>query len=194
MIVFVRHGQTDAYRDGLLLGRADPSLNERGREQSAALATMLAGELKAGTPVLTSPLRRAVETADAIAAACAGTVECDARLIELDYGDWDQHRLLEMPQDVVVRWRRDPDFAPPNGESLREVRGRMADFVAPLLAPGSDDTVVAVSHVSPIKAAILVALDLDDTYSWRMRLDVASISRVAPGPSGPVLLSFNERV
>ena len=49
-----------------------------------------------------------------------------------------------------------------------------------------------MSHVSPIKAAVLWALALDDTMSWRMRLDVASITRIAPGPDGPVLLTFNE--
>ncbi len=49
-----------------------------------------------------------------------------------------------------------------------------------------------MSHVSPIKAAVLWALGLDDLYSWRMRLDVASFTRLGPGPDGPVLLSFNE--
>jgi broad specificity phosphatase PhoE len=49
-----------------------------------------------------------------------------------------------------------------------------------------------VSHVSPIKAIICWALDLDDSYAWRLRLDVASISRLVAGLNGPVLLSFNE--
>jgi probable phosphoglycerate mutase len=55
-----------------------------------------------------------------------------------------------------------------------------------------DGVVVVVSHVSPIKSILCWALDLDDSYAWRLRLDVASVSRLVAGPNGPVLLSFNE--
>ena len=190
MMLLGRHGETDANRAGLLLGRADPPLNERGRQQADALAAALRRE--PDPRIVTSPLTRAQETAARIAAATGASLETDPRLIELDYGEWDERRVTDIPADVASRWRADPTFAPPGGESLAELRARVAPCEASLRARARDGTAIVVSHVSPIKALILVALELRDAFAWRLRLDVASICRVAPGPSGPVLVSFNE--
>jgi broad specificity phosphatase PhoE len=189
-MVLVRHGETDANRAGLLLGRADPPLNERGRQQADALAVAFRRE--PAPLIVTSPLTRAQETAARIAAATGADVETDPRLTELDYGAWDQRPLTEIPADVATRWRADPTFAPPGGESLAELRARIAPCEVALRTRSRDGTAIVVSHVSPIKAMILVALDLADVFAWRLRLDVASISRLGPGPSGPVLVTFNE--
>jgi len=191
VIVLVRHGQTEPNRAGRLLGRADPPLNERGREQAHALATALD---RGPTPelVITSPLLRAQQTAAQITAAAGTPVRIDERLIELDYGEWDQRLLRDIPADVGARWRADPSFAAPGGESLVDLRSRITPCAAALMEQAGDGVIVVVSHVSPIKAVICWALDLDDSYAWRLRLDVASISRLAEGLNGPVLLSFNE--
>ena len=191
MIVLVRHGQTEQNRAGRLLGRADPSLNERGREQADGLATVLE---HGPSPhlVLTSPLRRAAETAARIADATGAPVRTDERLIELDYGEWDERLLRDIPADVAARWRSDPTFAAPGGESLVDLRARVVPCAESLMELTRDGVIIAVSHVSPIKAVICWALDLDDSYAWRLRLDVASISRLVAGLNGPVLLSFNE--
>jgi broad specificity phosphatase PhoE len=189
-MVLVRHGETDANRSGLLLGRADPPLNERGLQQTDALAAALRHE--PDPLVVTSPLARAQETATRIAAATGAPLETDPRLIELDYGEWDERRVTDLPADVAARWRADPTFAPPGGESLVDLRARVAPCEARLRERIRDGTAIVVSHVSPIKALIVVALDLGDALAWRLRLDVASISRVAPGLSGPVLVTFNE--
>ena len=190
MIVLVRHGETDANRAGLLLGRANPNLNERGRQQAIALAAALHRE--AAAVILASPLARAQETATAIGQAIGAAVEVEPSLTELDYGEWDERSIADLPAAVAAQWRADPTFAPPRGESLAELRRRVAPCTRTLLEQMGDRTMIVVSHVSPIKAMILVALDLGDTFAWRLRLDVASISRVAAGPSGPVLVSFNE--
>jgi broad specificity phosphatase PhoE len=190
VIVLVRHGETDANRLGLLLGQADPPLNERGRQQAAAVADALRRE-----PVdliRTSPLLRARETAAEIATATGAPVEVEERLIELDYGEWDQRPITELPRDVASAWRADPTFTPPGGESLVDLRARVAPCAAAMLEHAGEGETVAVSHVSPIKAMVLWALDLDDRYAWRLRLDVASISRLARGPSGPTLVAFND--
>lgn len=186
MIVFVRHGETPPNRAGLLLGRADPPLTDRGREQADALAARLAA--LEPVAVRSSPLVRARATAAPIAAAAGREVEIDERLVEVDFGEWDGQPLGDLTSDVVTRWRGDPDFAPPGGESLRVVGKRVAEFCAEQL---DERVVVAVSHVSPIKAAVAWALGTGDELAWRMRLDVASITRIAPGP---VLLTFNERL
>jgi broad specificity phosphatase PhoE len=190
VIVLVRHGETDANRAGLLLGRANPTLNERGREQAAAVAAALRRDPV--SLILTSPLDRARETAAAIGGATGVEVEVEPSLTEMDYGDWDERRLTDLPPAVAAQWRADPAFAPPGGESLAELRGRVGPCTLALLERAADGTVIVVSHVSPIKTMILVALDLGDLFAWRLRLDVASISRVGPGPSGPVLISFND--
>jgi probable phosphoglycerate mutase len=192
-LVFVRHGQTDANRNGVLLGRLDPPLNDAGREQANAVAARVA--LLRPARVVTSPLVRAMETAAIVAAACGlgSDVAVDDRLIEVDYGEYDGLPLGDLPEDLVWRWRNDADFAPPGGESLASVRKRMGAYTSEVLDALADGPHVAVSHVSPIKAAVLWALGLPDLYSWRLRLDNASVTRLAPGPDGPVLLSFNER-
>ena len=196
MIVLVRHGTTEQNVRGLLLGRADPSLSADGVEQARILAALLERE---GRPmrVVTSPLRRCRETAEVIAAPWGMTVDDEPGLIEMDYGEWDERPLADVPRDVWESWQRDPDFAPPGGETLRAVQERVSACMASLLSSvANEGHLIAVSHVSPIKAAVLWALDLEDRpqLAWRLRLDTGSVCRLARGPLGPVLTAFNERV
>jgi probable phosphoglycerate mutase len=188
VIAFVRHGETATNRAGRLLGRADPPLTEAGRAQAAALGAALA----AGTrplAVVSSPLQRALETAAAIAAPIGLEVERDERLIEIDYGEWDERGFEDVPAEDMRRWRADPAFVPPGGESLAMVQERVSECAADLLARSGDGLVIAVSHVSPIKGAVAWALGVGPEISWRMRLDLASVTRITRGPS---LLTFNE--
>jgi alpha-ribazole phosphatase len=187
VIVLARHGETAANRDRLALGRADPSLTERGNEQAEALARRL-GDLEIAT-VFTSPLRRARETAAPIAAVAGADVVVDDRLIELDYGEWDQKSFADLPREELKRWRNDPTFAPPGGESLRAVNLRVASFCTEML---DGPTVVAVSHVSPIKAAVSWALGAGEELGWRMFLDLASITRIGGRDGQGSLLGYND--
>jgi broad specificity phosphatase PhoE len=141
--------------------------------------------------VVASPLRRAADTASEIATALGVAVEIDERLLELDYGDWDGLRLSEVSAKEWERWRAEPTFAPPGGESLAALGVRVAQFCSDRLQP--DATIVAVSHVSPIKAAVAWALGSGDEATWRMQLDVASISRIGRRANGPpYLATYNE--
>src|SRR5262249_41468037 len=136
--------------------------------------------------VLTSPLRRARDTAAPIAAACDHAVEVDERLIEIDYGEWEGSPFGGLEPAAVTRWRVEGSFAPPGGVAPEGGRA----VVAACCEEWRDDrVVVAGSHVSPIKAAVTWTLRVAPELAWRMRLDVASITRIA---AGPVLLSFNE--
>jgi probable phosphoglycerate mutase len=196
VIVLVRHGRTDQNRRGLLLGRADPALDDDGRAQAAALGVALPDVLGAHAPVavVSSPLRRTMETAAAIAAPLGLEVEIDQRLIEIDYGEWDETPLGDLPPEVWAQWRGDPDYRAPGGESLADVQARVGECAAEMLTRAGDGAVIAVSHVSPIKAAVVWALGGDPLLAWRLRLDVASITRIASGPAGPVVVGFNEPV
>jgi broad specificity phosphatase PhoE len=186
VIVLARHGQTASNRDGRLQGHVDPPLTEHGREQAARLARAVG----AATIVRTSPLLRARETAAAIAAGIGATVEIDERLIEVAYGEWEGLSLTEVPAAAWAQLKADPDFRVPGGESLTEVAARISDFMAEFGAPGVH--VVAVSHVAPIKAAVTVALGISPELGYRMRLDVASVTRVGVRDDETYLASFNE--
>jgi broad specificity phosphatase PhoE len=191
VIALVRHGETEPNRAGVLLGRADPQLTTAGQSQATALARLFeAGERPVA--VVASPLRRAVETATAIAEPWRLDVERDERLIEVDYGEWDERGFHEVPQDELRRWRSDPGFAPPDGESLTQVQERVSACAAELSERAGDGLVIAVSHVSPIKASVAWALGAGPEIAWRLRLDIASITRIFRGPDGPVLLTYNE--
>jgi broad specificity phosphatase PhoE len=186
MILMVRHGQTAANAAGLLLGRDDPPLTDLGRRQAVAAAPSVAGVMR----VVTSPLRRARETAGAFGLRVPVVV--DERWTELDYGAFEGRPSSEVPSETWRRWRRDSSYAPPGGESLAAVGVRVREACEHLARDAGDGDIAVVSHVSPIKAAIAWALEVDDTVAWRMFLDVASISRVAIGSQGPSLRSYNE--
>jgi broad specificity phosphatase PhoE len=188
VIAFVRHGQTELNRGGRLQGRIDAPLSALGKEQAGALGRGFAS--MPVTRVLSSPLQRAHDTAAAVASAHGLTVEVDERLIELDYGAWDGQLLTEVPADDWAAWRRDPEFSPPGGERLSDVTARVTAFCSDVL---SDDLVIAVSHVSPIKAAVCGALRVDEMITWRMQLDVASVTRIGRRPDGSsYLVGFND--
>jgi broad specificity phosphatase PhoE len=184
VLFLVRHGQTAANAAGLLLGRADPPLTALGQRQAEALAVALP------TPdrLVSSPLRRARDTA----AAFGVEVQIDDRWIELDYGELDGVPVASVPPDVWRRWRGDCGFMPPGGESLRALGSRVREACEELAADARDHDVVVVSHVSPIKAAVAWALDVSDEVAWRMFVEDAAVARIAIGPNGPALRSFNE--
>ena len=191
MIAFVRHGQTELNRGGRLQGRIDAPLSELGVEQAAALGRGFAS--MPVTRVFSSPLQRAHATAAAIAAGHALTVETDDRLIELDYGAWDGLPLASVAPADWAAWRSDPDFAPPGGERLADVTARVRSFCTEVFAAHADDLVVAVSHVSPIKAAVCTALRVGDLATWQMQLSVAAVTSIGRRPDGSAyLFSFND--
>jgi broad specificity phosphatase PhoE len=186
VLILVRHGQTAVNAEGRLQGRIDAPLTDTGRAQAAACARVL----PAPDAVITSPLLRARQTAETIAPDRA--VEVDDRWIELDYGEWDGALLRTMDQAAWDRWRADPSFAPPGGESLEALAQRVVDACEALAPRAREQDVVVVSHVSPIKAAVAWALGVGPDTSWRMFLGVAAITRISIGPRGPSLTAYND--
>lgn len=184
MLILVRHGQTQANAEARVLGRADPPLTELGLRQATAMAAAVGSVDR----VVASPLARARQTA-----ACFGVpVEVDERWIELDFGEYDERLLTDVPLEVWQRWRADPGYAPPGGESLVSVGERVRAACEALADDARERNVVVVSHVSPIKAAVTWALGTGDEVIWRLFLDLASVSKVEVGPHGPVLRTYND--
>jgi broad specificity phosphatase PhoE len=184
MLVLVRHGRTQVNAAGRLLGRDDPPLDEIGELQAPATAKLVGPVDR----VVASPLLRTRATA----AAFGLPIETDDRWLELDYGEWEGRPVGDVPADEWSRWRADLDFAPPGGESLRAVGERVRAACAELAEDAVDRTVVVVTHVSPLKAAIAWALGVGDETSWRCFVAPGSVSRIRVGVAGPTLVSFNE--
>lgn len=192
MIVVVRHGRTAANAGGLLLGRADPPLDDEGARQAAALATACTA-LDVGR-IVTSPLGRCNQTAAAIAAGVSATpaIEVDERWIELDYGELDGRPISEVSAATWAAWRSDVGWRPPGGESLASLGARVREACEGLVDEASGRDVVVVSHVSPIKASVAWALGVGDETAWRMWVGPASITRIGVAGGRPSLRTFNE--
>ncbi len=194
MLVLVRHGETAGNAARQLLGRRESPLTSRGRSEAAALARALGPVSR----LVSSPLGRALDTAAELG--LNAPVEVDPRWIEVDYGELEGRALGDVPAEVWARWRADPTFRPPGGESLAEVGVRVRDACDELFvrhgegARRDDGDVVVVSHVSPIKAAVAWALGAGDQVAWRLHLATASITRIGWGGDAPVLHRFNETV
>ncbi len=195
MLIVARHGRTEANASGLLLGRLDPALDEVGRAQAAALAAHLRSQRGGGggeaVRVVASPLARAQQTAAAIAAELGCPVETDECWIELDYGTLDGTPLSDIDPSVWAAWRRDLDYVPGGGESLRALGHRVADACADIAGAAAAGDVVVVTHVSPVKAAVVWALGVDLAVTWRTYVAPGSMTTIDCRPSGAVLLSFN---
>jgi broad specificity phosphatase PhoE/ribonuclease HI len=177
-LVLVRHGSTVHSADKRFSGRNDLPLNNVGRGQAAALAKRSFGDVSA---VLSSPLRRAVETAEAIAAPLGLPVGIVDGLIETDFGDWEGLTSAEARERNPVEfeaWRGSPDVAPPGGESFSAVGRRVRRAREEIIAQHPASTVVVVSHVTPIKTLVRFALDAPPTALFRLFLDTASVSRI----------------
>jgi alpha-ribazole phosphatase len=188
-LVVVRHGRTVANAAGLLCGHLDVDLDELGRRQAAASAAEVVRRWPDLTTVVTSPLRRTRDSA----AAFGRPVEVDERFIELDYGEFDGVPLADVAREDWARWRSDPAFAPPGGESLSALGARVSEACRDWVARTAGGTVVVVTHVSPVKAAVGWALGVGEVTAWRTRVDTASITTIELGPAGdPVLATFNE--
>jgi len=193
--LLLRHGQTPLSAERRFAGRGDVPLTELGREQADAAAARLAA--RGGIDVIvSSPLRRARRTADAVAQAAGVAVVTDEDLAETDFGKWEGMTFGEagaqFPGEMAA-WLADPDAAPPGGESFAAVGHRVQAALDRLLAAYPGQTVVVVSHVTPIKTLLRHALLAPQAALFRIHLDVASLSEVDWFDDGPaVVRSVND--
>jgi probable phosphoglycerate mutase len=193
--LLLRHGQTALSAERRFAGRGDIPLTGLGLEQAAAVAARLAA--RGGIDlVLTSPLRRARQTAQAVADAAGVPLAVDDDLAETDFGSWEAMSFAEVMAgwpDELAAWQADAAAAPPGGESFAEVAVRVDAALDRLLAVHQGQTVVVVSHVTPIKTMVCRALLAPTAALFRMHLDVAALSEAAWFADGPALLrSLND--
>ncbi|MBM44989.1 MAG: hypothetical protein CL458_01915 [Acidimicrobiaceae bacterium] len=184
MLIIVRHGRTAANAKGLLQGRVDNPLDSQGLQQ----AERIKGALGSVDVVISSPLQRAIQTAEPLGL----PYRVDERWIELDYGEWDEKPVSEITKEQWTRWRNDSTFAPPGGESLDGLDRRVGEACEELLPEAEDLNIAIFTHVSPIKSAVSWVLGAEKQISWSLNVGQAQITRIAIRQGRPVLVSFNE--
>ena len=159
-IVLVRHGETDWNRERRFQGHADVPLNEDGRTQVAALAEELAGERFAA--LYTSPLRRAAESAE-ILAALGPVVQPSDALMEVDVGSWSGLTIREVEErfpDGFKRWIDWKVEGWDDGEQYEDFSRRVVGGLLEIAARHPGELVLAVTHGGPIRTALAAAVGL----------------------------------
>ena len=193
--VLLRHGQTPLSPERRFAGAGDIPLTPVGVEQAGAAAARLAA--RGGIDlVVTSPLRRARQTAAEVAAATGAPVQAEDGLRETDFGKWEGLSFAEAARQwpaELTAWLADPAVAPPGGESIASTALRVGAALDALAAAHPGRTIVIVSHVNPIKLLVVRALLATPAALHRMQLDVASLSEIDWYAGGrAVLRSFND--
>ncbi|ADL48171.1 Phosphoglycerate mutase [Micromonospora aurantiaca ATCC 27029] len=189
-LILVRHGETERTVQKRYSGRGDVPLTERGRAQARATAARVAALAPSVAAVVSSPLSRCTATAEAVAAQVGNPpVRTDDDLIECDFGVWEGHTFAEVREGWAAEldaWLASTRVAPPRGESFVTVAERTGRAVDRLRSAYPGETVVVVSHVSPIKLVLRDALAAGDAFLHRLYLDTAGISVLDLYPDGGV--------
>ncbi|MET4660718.1 broad specificity phosphatase PhoE/ribonuclease HI [Streptomyces sp. PvP037] len=196
--VLLRHGETPLTPQKRFSGSggSDPSLSDIGREQAARVAEFLArrGTVQA---VVASPLARTRETARIVAARLGLEVAVEDGLRETDFGAWEGLTFGEVRErhpDDLNAWLSSPDAEPTGGgESFAATADRIAATRDKLTAAYAGRTVLLVTHVTPIKTFVRLALGAPPEALFRMELSAASLSAVAYYADGNASVRlFNE--
>jgi broad specificity phosphatase PhoE len=194
-IILVRHGQTEWNRAERFRGRADVPLNETGLAQAEATGRRVAAEWQP-VAVYSSPLSRAVKTAQAIAVHFDLEVQAHLGLVDIDYGEWQgltpDEAGVHWPE-MVTAWYDAPHKARiPSGETLEELRARVLPVVRELATRHVGETIVIVGHTVLNRIILLGALGLGNDRFWRLRQDTCAINVLEADGDDFTLVSLND--
>jgi probable phosphoglycerate mutase len=196
LVLLVRHGQTPT-TGKVLPGRAKGlHLADKGREQAEKVAERIAtlqGPKRKVAAVYASPLERTRETAAPIAKALGLRVTPAKGLLECEFGEWTGAQLKDLfkkPEWRTVQ-RSPSSFRFPGGESFTEMQTRICSTIDGMRAAHPGETVVAVSHADPIKAAVAQAMGTHLDLFQRIVVSPCSVSAILYSADGPVVLAVN---
>ncbi|GIH26783.1 bifunctional RNase H/acid phosphatase [Acrocarpospora phusangensis] len=195
-VLLLRHGQTPLSIEKRFSGVGDPELTPTGMAQAEAAAGRLAREPYRIDAIVSSPLTRARQTAEAVGARVGLPVRVDKGLREADFGAWEGHTFAEIQErwpGELAAWLADPSVPPPGGESFTDAGRRVERARDRILTDHQGETVLLVSHVTPIKLLVRYALNAPPESLYRMHLDLACLSIIDYYEDGPsVLRAFND--
>jgi ribonuclease H / adenosylcobalamin/alpha-ribazole phosphatase len=184
-LILVRHGvtvHTESRKFSGGLGGRNPGLTDEGRAQARATADWLAPLADEIDVVISSPVRRTLETAEVIAARLGTTFVTEDGLAEMEFGTWEGMTFAEVREsypDDLDAWLGSVDTGPGGGESLREVEKRVLATLDRLVCQHAGKTVLAVSHVTPIKVLVAHVMGAPLESVHRMELAPASVTVVS---------------
>ncbi|MCJ7655072.1 MAG: histidine phosphatase family protein [Dehalococcoidia bacterium] len=193
-LIVVRHGRTEWNRVERFRGRADIKLDEVGIKQAEAAASRIADWQVSA--VYSSPLRRALATAEILVRPFGLEVKLLPGIIDIDYGEWQglsPEEVAAKDGGLYSKWLESPhEVKFTGGESLTAVRERAASAVDGLIAQHPKETVVLVSHKVVCQILILSLLGLDNSHFWQIAQDVCAINLFEVRGGVPSALSLND--
>jgi len=177
-VYLVRHGTTDWNKEEIFRGRLDCKLNETGQAEARALAEYFTDiPLQA---IYSSPLSRAMETAQAVAEAKALQVVPHPEFIDIDFGEWQGLPLKEVREkyaELYRLWRERPEVVHfPGGETLAQVRARAWEGLQKVVRENPEKTALILSHRVVTKVLICTVLGLDDSRFWHIQQDTTAVN------------------
>jgi len=195
-LYLVRHAETAWNAEGRIQGYTDTPLSETGRRQADTLRERLAR-----VPfhqAVASDLTRSADTARAILAGRpdASGLVLTPELREMSYGEWETQSWRDIqarfPEQMARIYQRDPEFAPPKGESMLDLMRRTARFLAAQDFTRPDENVLLVAHGGTLRGVIFNLLGLPVSHFWRIRLANASMSVIETVDGGALLSLLND--
>lgn len=174
-IYLIRHTKTDTPK-GLCYGQSDVALAKSFIEEAHQLQQKLP-KLKSNSLVFSSPLTRCVKLAEWL----SDNVITDARLLELDFGDWENRHFDNIDSDALQQWTDNfVDFAPPNGESFIDLSQRAGYFwqdVVPGMQPAPEQIAI-ITHAGVIRALLAHILKLPPANAFQFRVNLGSVHKL----------------
>ncbi|MGD2164664.1 MAG: histidine phosphatase family protein [Anaerolineae bacterium] len=195
-IVLVRHGETAWNREVRFRGRADPALNDVGLQQAEAAARFVVDRWPVQA-VYTSPMKRARQTARAIAEAHELTAQAFEGLLDIDFGDWQGQSPSDVKErypDLLRAWYEAPHTVQvPGGESLRDVRERVEAGLDTILELHTGHRVAMVGHNVVNRVLLCAVIGLGNQYFWRLRQDTCGVTVFEiDGPGTGTIVVLND--
>ncbi len=180
-ILLTRHGHVEGIKPERFRGREPLDLTALGRTQAAAVAQRIASGFRPSY-IYTSPMGRCIETATAIAKACGIAAKTCDDLNDIDYGAWQFKSFDDAEKQdatLFLAWFATPHLVRfPNGESLQDLAGRVANALRMVLARHPDETIVLVGHDSVNRALLLELLDLPLSAYWRLAQNPCCLNEI----------------
>ena len=174
-IILVRHGETTENVKEIFRGRSDVELNETGKQQAELLSTYL-GRLNTDV-IYSSPLKRALQTAQIIARPHGRPIQIVNGSIDFDYGEWEgltRQQVQASYPELYLKWVNTPQLVKmPKGERLSQVRERMHHVIKKAIKYNRS---ILVSHRVPLKVLICALLELPNSHFWNIKMDLAGVT------------------
>lgn len=192
-LILVRHGETESNKAGTYLGWTDIGLNENGINQVRLLRDKLANAKI--QRILTSPLKRAVQTAEIINESCKAEIRYIEELKEINFGLWDNMTFQEIQNKFPKehkKWLENSDnYHFPEGESAAELYERVSKVIEQLTAKEKDVTILLVTHQGVIRNIISYLLVNTREDSWHFKVDNCGITKIEITDGYAVLTKLN---